>query len=205
MQNWMRHSLLFVLTRASFALRERKLFLTFISSSFLGVAFALPVSFRQILAEPEDDWMRFGGADVEGDMPETGIGELEGLNDGTDGLGIELARRCASAPGRESERNGTGTGRDVEPMTVDIVESFVEMGAVSATDVPVEVPLSDGEHTDEGEGGSEANWTICCSSSSLTTSTTLTELSTLTPTSSSNSKTLSGPVGELSTLFLTLV
>ena len=54
--------LLFVFTRALLALRERKPFFTFTSSSAFGV---LPVSFRQRLDELED-CARFGGADVEG-------------------------------------------------------------------------------------------------------------------------------------------
>ena len=69
-------------------LRERKLFFTFTSLSFVGVALAFPVSFRQILAE----FKVCGrcGVDVEGTKPEIGIGELE---DGTKGSGVELGRR----------------------------------------------------------------------------------------------------------------
>ena len=162
---------------------------------------AFPVSFRQILAELKV-CERFGGADVEGTKPEIGIGELE---DGTKGPGIELGRRYDSILGSESERDGTGTGSDVEPMTVDIVEPCIEMGATSGTDVSTDVPLPDEDDTDkdEGEGGSEMDCSVCCSSSSLTTSTLLTGLPTLAPTSS-NSKTLSGPAAELSVLFLAL-
>jgi hypothetical protein len=201
--------LLFVLTRASLALREKKPFFTFTSSSFFGGALAFPVSFRQILAELKV-CERFGGADVEGTKPEIGIGELE---DGTKGPGIELGRRYDSILGCESERDGTGTGSDVEPMTVDIVEPCIEMGATSGTEVSTDVPLPDEDDTDKdegegessgGEGGSEMDCSVCCSSSSLTTSTLLTGLPTLAPTSSSKSKTLSGPAAELSALFLAL-
>jgi len=156
------------------ALREKMLFFTFTSSSFFGCTLTFPVSFRQILAELKA-CERFGGADVEATKPEIGIGELD---DETKGPTIELGRRYVSILGCESERDGTGTGSDVEPMTVDFPEPCIKMGATFSTDVPLPEEVEDqGEgESSGGEGGSETDCSVCCSSSSLTTSTLLTGL-----------------------------
>jgi hypothetical protein len=68
---------------------------------------------------------RYGGAEVEGSGAEVG-NRLEGLGDATDGAAIELGRRCDSTSACGSGWTGTGTGRGVEPIIVDIVMDFGE-------------------------------------------------------------------------------
>jgi hypothetical protein len=189
--------LLFVLTRTSLALRERKPFFTFTSSPAFGPAF--PISFRQILVEFKV-CERFGGTDDEGSRAEEGMGGLECLEDrDRDGVRMGLGRgRISFTSECDFCRKGTGMGRDVAPIVLSPVFSFDEIEA-SGTDVPADVGTADGNDMDEddgegeslaGEEGSETSDNSVCrrSSSSSTTSTLPT-----TPASPSNAKIPSEP------------